>query len=223
MASFKLYDLSHPLTSDTPIYPGDPRYTADRFTSIDKDGYEIHILTFGSQTGTHVDAPSHFIHGGLTIDKIPLSTFVGPAVIIDLSENIQAKQMITWSDIEPYEKELKPGVIALVCTGWYEKRGTEEYYNHPYMMKDVAEGFVARGIRTIGVDFLNPDETPVDGKSEHGFQFHHVVLGAGGVIIENLTNTKPLIGLPNVHVSLLPLKLEGIDGSPIRAIAWQLN
>jgi len=223
MASLKLYDLSHPFTSNTPTYPGDPRYTADRFTSLDQDGYETHILTLCSHTGTHVDAPSHFIHGGLTIDKIPLSTFVGPTMIIDLSENIQAKQMITWSDIEPYEQELKSGVIVLVCTGWSEKWGTEEYYNHPFMMKDVADGFVARGIRVIGVDFLNPDETPLHGNSQHGFQFHHVVLSAGGVIVENLTNIKPLIGLSNVHVSLLPLKLEGIDGSPIRAIAWQQN
>ncbi|KAF5355088.1 hypothetical protein D9756_005573 [Leucocoprinus leucothites] len=220
---YTLYDLSHPLNHSTPVYPGDPHYSAEQITSVAKDGYEVHKLSFGTHTGTHIDAPSHFIQGGLPIDKIPLSTFIGPAVIIDITKNIQAKQRITWSDIESYENELKPGVIVLICTGWYEKWGTEEYYNHPYMPKDIAERFIARGIHIIGVDFLNPDETVLEGESENGFPFHEVVLGAGGIIAENLTNVKALIGLSNVHVSLLPLKLEGMDGSPVRAVAWQTS
>jgi kynurenine formamidase len=221
--SSKLYDLTHPLNSSTPIYPGDPHYSAQSLASVAKDGYEIHKLSLCSHTGTHVNAPSHFIEKGLSIDQIPLSTFVGSAVIIDLSKEIQPKQKIIWKDIEPYEGTLKPGVIVVICTGWYEKWGTEEYFNHPYMMKEVAEEFVARGIKAVAVDFLNPDETVLGGESENGFQFHQVVLRAGVIIAENLTNVKPLIGLPNIHVSLLPLKLEGIDGSPIRAIAWQMN
>jgi kynurenine formamidase len=219
----KIYDLSHPLNNNTLAYPGDPHYTAKRFATIADDGCETHSISLCSHTGTHIDAPSHFIQGGLTVDQIPLSKLVGPAVLIDLSNNIKPKQKITWEDIVPYAKELKPGVIVLICTGWYEKWGTKEYYDHPFLMKDVAQEFVSRGVRTIAVDFLNPDETVLKGETEHGFIFHGIVLGAGGFIVENMTNMKSLIGLSNLHVSLLPLKLEGIDGSPIRAIAWQMG
>lgn len=221
--SCKLYDLTHPLNSQTQIYPGDPPFSAKPLTTVENNGYQIHHLSLGSHTGTHIDAPSHFITGALTIDQIPLNQLVGPAVIVDISKGIKPKQKITWSDIEPYEKALRPGVIVLICTGWYEKWGTNEYYDHPYLMKDVAVELVARGICVVGVDMLNPDETVSEGEGEHGFQFHEVVLGAGGVIAENITNLKPLIGLKSIHVSLLPLKLEGVDGSPIRAIAWQMG
>jgi kynurenine formamidase len=218
-----IYDLTHSFNSSTPYFPSFPRYCAQPLATVSKDGYEIHKLTFSSHIGTHIDASSHFIQNGLTVDKIPLSTLIGPAVIIDLSDNIQPKQKITWQDIESYESALKPGIIAVICTGWYEKWGTEEYFNHPYLMKEVAEEFVARGIKVVAVDFFGPDETVLDGQSGNGFIFHEVILGAGVIIAENLTNVKPLVGLSNVHVSLLPLKLEGVDGSPIRAIAWQMD
>lgn len=223
--SCKLYDLTHPLNSKTQVYPGDPPYTAQRLTTITTNGYEIHNLSLCSHTGTHVDAPSHFISGGLTIDQIPLTQLVGPAVLVDVSKsgNIQPKQKITWSDFEPYESELKHGVIVLIYSGWYEKWGTNEYFDHPYLTRDAAEGLIAHGVRVVGVDTLNPDETVLKGQVENGFGFHEVILGSGGIIAENLTNLKPLIGLPGLHVSLLPLKLEGIDGSPVRAIAWQMG
>jgi kynurenine formamidase len=223
MSTTKFYDLTHTLNSQISIYPGDPTYTAQHLTTIQTDHYQIHQISCGSHTGTHIDAPSHFIPNSLTIDQIPLNQLIGPAIILDLSKkNIKPKQKIVWKDIaELYERDLKPGVIVLICTGWYEKWGTKEYFDHPYLMEDVAKGLVEHGIRVVGVDTMNPDETMLEGEGENGFKFHQVFLGAGGVIAENITNLKSLIGLHNVHVSLLPLKLEGVDGSPIRAIAWQ--
>jgi len=218
----QLYDLNHPLNTQTPVYPGDPSYSAKPVATIAAHGYEVHILSFGSHTGTHLDAPSHFITNGLTIDQIPLSQLIGRAVIIDVSDNMQPKQKIGWSAFEPYEKDIKPGVIVLVCTGWSEKWGKKEYFDHPYLTKDVGEELVSRGVRFVGVDTLNPDETALEGETENGFGFHEVVLGAGAIIAENLTNLKSLVGLPNLFVSILPLKLEGVDGSPARAIAWQM-
>ncbi|KAF9448253.1 putative cyclase [Macrolepiota fuliginosa MF-IS2] len=223
--SRKLYDLTHSLNPQIQVYPGDPKYAATPLTTVAADGYQIHGLSFGSHTGTHIDAPSHFVQGGDTIDQIPLDQLVRPAVVIDVSKSgtVRPKQKITWSDIQPYENELKPGVIALIYMGWYEKWGTQEYFDHPYLTKDAAEGLIACGIRVVGVDTLNPDETVAEGEGENGFGFHSVLLGAGGIIAENVTNLKPLVGLPGLHVSLLPLKLEGIDGSPVRAIAWQMD
>lgn len=221
----QLYDLTHRLNSQTLIYPGDPpetSYSAKPVTTITANGYEVHSLSLGSHTGTHLDAPSHFIANGLTVDQIPLSQLIGPAVVVDVSDNIQPRQKIGWSAFEPYEESIKPGVMVLVCTRWSEKWVKKEYFDHPYLTKDVAEELVSRGVRFVAVDTLSPDETVLEGETEGGFGFHDVVLGAGVIIAENLTNLKPLIGLPSLYISALPLKLEGIDGSPVRAIAWQI-
>jgi kynurenine formamidase len=220
----KFYDLTHTLNSQISIYPGDPTYTSTPLTTIQTDHYQIHQISCGSHTGTHLDAPSHFIPNSPTIDQIPLDQLIGPALTLDLSKTAKPKQQISWKDIAEvcdYERELKPGVIVLICTGWYEKWGTSEYFDHPYLMEDVAKGLIEHGIRAVGVDTLNPDETVLEGEGENGFKFHQLFLGAGGVIAENITNLKSLIGLRHVNISLLPLKLEGVDGSPLRAIAWQ--
>ncbi|KAJ3564243.1 hypothetical protein NP233_g8421 [Leucocoprinus birnbaumii] len=215
------YDLTHPLNSATLAWPEDPHYKARKYTNIKEHGYEMHEISMSTHTATHIDAPSHFIHGGRTIDQVPLSTLVGPAVFIDLTKReLRENQEITWDDIKSYEADLKPGVIVVVCTGWYEKWGEDAYYEHPFMAKEVAKKFIDFGIKVVGVDTLNPDETPSKGDTKGGYGFHKTLLGADGIIIENLTNTKPLIGRSNVQISLVPLKLEGIDGSPIRAIAW---
>ncbi|KAJ3564242.1 hypothetical protein NP233_g8420 [Leucocoprinus birnbaumii] len=215
------YDLTHPLNSNTPAYPSDPYYKAKKHANIPDHDYEVHEVSMSTHSGTHADAPSHFIHGGRTIDQVPLSTLVGPALFIDLTNReLGENQEITWDDIKSYEPDLKPGVIVVICTGWYEKWGEDSYFKHPFMAKEIAEKFLEFGIKVVCVDTLNPDETVLSGDKEGGFGFHNTLLGADGIIIENLTNTKPLIGCPNVQISLLPLKFEGLDGSPIRAIAW---
>ena len=214
-----LIDLSHRLNSNALVYPGDPVFTCRPFASIETDGYSVQAISMGSHTGTHVDAPSHFFTEGKTIDQIPLSTFVGNGLVIDLASK-GPRQKIVWDDLAAYAGQMKEGVILLLYTGWSKHWCTPKYYEHPFLDRDAAERIVVRGIRVLGVDTLNPDETCLDGTVGEGFGVHEVILGAGGVIAENLTNLNGLIGR-DVMVSLIPLNLDGSDGSPIRAFAWR--
>ena len=195
------------------------------------DGYSMGSLSFGSvHTGTHLDAPFHFIATGKTIEQIPLSDLIGPALIIDLSgKKLQPRQQISWADLSSWHAHIREGAIVLIYTGWSERYWrTPEYYNHPYLTTDAAEGLVASGVHVLGLDMLSPDETPVgDIGGENGYKFHEIFLGAGGIIAENLVNLSALTqdseetGRGTWIVNLIPLNINGGDGSPIRAFAYR--
>ncbi|KAG6866430.1 hypothetical protein C0991_004715 [Blastosporella zonata] len=221
MNSSTIVDLSHKLDSNVQIYPGDPQFTCRPCATIAEEGYSVHSITLGSHTGTHIDAPSHFFPGGATIDQIPLSSLFAPLVLIDLAQRrLQERQMITWEDIKAFAELMRPGVILVVHTGWSAHWGLPKYFEHPYLAKDAIEKIVERGVRIVGVDTLSPDETEYQGVGGlHGFGAHEVILGAGGVIAENLTGLDKLEG--QTHIALVPLNLEGCDGSPVRAFAWK--
>ncbi|RDB25012.1 Kynurenine formamidase [Hypsizygus marmoreus] len=215
-----LVDLSHKLDSNVQIYPGDPLFSCTPHTTVAKDGYSVHTLTLGSHTGTHIDAPSHFFPDGQTIDQIPLSSLITPLVVVDLtSRELQDRQTITWSDIEGASEHMSPDVALVLRTGWSAFWGTPRYFSHPFLSRDAAAKIFDRGVRVLGVDTLSPDETSYDGVGgEQGFGVHEVILGGGGIIAENLN----LGGLMNQNmIALVPLNLEGCDGSPVRAFAWK--
>ncbi|KAL7277570.1 putative cyclase [Trametes coccinea BRFM310] len=217
-------DLSHTLDDDVQIYPGDPTFSCCPALTIEKDGLNVHSISMGSHIGTHVDAPYHFFANGAQIDTMPLSTFIGNPVVVDVS-NKKAKEMITWDDISSYSEHIRRkaaqehGVFVLLYTGWSKHWHSDLYFDHPFLTRDAAQHLVRLGVKLIGVDTLSPDETRVDG-STPDFGVHEVVLGAGAVIAENLTNLCA-IQIGEWLVSVVPLKLKGCDGSPVRAFAFK--
>lgn len=239
-STIKYIDLSHSLTSTTQIYPSDPVFQSIPHATHSKDGYSVQKLSLGTHTGTHIDAPYHFLAEGETIDRIPLDRFVGEVIVIDLSDGdssqskgggrLQERQRITWENLESHAHLMQPGRIVLINTGWSKAHyQTPVYYDHPYLAPEVATQLLAHGIRVVGVDTLNPDETPSSTSGVEcadGFGFHEIFLGAGGLIAENVTNLEELITtqktLPDDKwiVNLVPLNLTGADGSPVRAFAY---
>ncbi|KAF8150512.1 putative cyclase [Mycena galopus ATCC 62051] len=209
----EIVDLSHSLKLGMQIYPGDPIFSCSCVSTVEKDGYAVRSLSMGSHTGTHVDAPSHFFVDGKSIEQIPLNTFIGPALLIDLTHK-SPREAITWADLAPYASKMAAGVILLLHTGWSQYWCTEKYLEHPFLERAAAEQIVATGVQVVGIDTLSPDETRLDGAGSFGA--HEVILGAGGVIAENLTNLHVLDG-SNYVVHLIPLKIDGSDGSPVRA------
>ncbi|WP_240375987.1 cyclase family protein [Bacillus piscicola] len=208
----KIVDLSIPLTSDTIVYPGDPEPDISQAASIEIDGYNVSKLIIGSHTGTHVDAPYHINPTGHRIDESPLEQFIGEGVLIDVTHKAP-ESGISFKDVETYLPLLHAGKIALFHTGWSQHLGTKHYYNHPYITKEVVEAFLKRGIRTFFIDALNID--PPDGSS---FAAHDAITKANGIIGENFTNFAE-IDFDKPLIIALPLKLTGLDGSPVRAIA----
>lgn len=198
------------------VYPGDPVFCCRSAANIPEHGYNVRSLSLGSHTGTHVDAPFHFFADGKTIDHFPLSTFVGPALVVDVSSK-KSREKIVWDDLAPYQTAMGEGVILLVCTGWSDYWGRPEYFEHPYLARDAAQKIVATGVRIVGIDALSPDETHLD-DSEGDWGAHETILGAGGIIAENLRNLGSILG-KTATVSLAPLHISGSDGAPTRAFA----
>jgi kynurenine formamidase len=216
----RIVDLSRRVDEDTQVYPGDPHVRLEPAATLAKDGVNVLGVHIGSHSGTHVDAPYHFVEDGGRIDAMDLDLFVGPAVIMDVSGK-GPRARITVQDLQPYEGQLSEGVIAVVRTGWEDRYGTPEYYDHPFLDRRAAQLLVDAGVRTVAIDALNVDETVLEGEPPEGYPAHHVILGAGGVISENLTNLAA-IDFPDPIVSLLPLKLGGSDGAPVRAVAMEV-
>ena len=115
----------------------------------------------GTQTGTHVDAPYHFSNTGETIDNMELDFFLGDAVVVHVTEK-KADEAITMEDIEPYKNDITEGKVVLFNTNWYKKRGTEEFFHHPYVNGEVAKFLVNKGIRFLLslIYFLKTNHAP---------------------------------------------------------------
>ncbi|KAF5379577.1 hypothetical protein D9757_009249 [Collybiopsis confluens] len=136
-----LVDLSHPLDPErVSLWPTMPSFTCCPYATIPQHGFSVHTLSMGTHTGTHVDAPSHFIPGGKSIDQIPLDVLHGPALVIDLTSK-HAKELIVWKDdLSPYADQMQPGVIVLLHTGWSQYWTIDsEYFDHPTWKQKLRE------------------------------------------------------------------------------------
>ncbi|WP_031172312.1 cyclase family protein [Streptomyces durhamensis] len=215
-------DLSVPVVTGMPVYPGDPEVTVSHALRAPADGVNVLALHLGSQSGTHVDAPYHVDDAWPRLDELPLSRFAGPAVVADV-RGLPARSPLTEGLLSPALDALTaaPGALLLLATGWSAHWGTDAYLDHPWLTPGAAEAVVAAGARTVAVDALSVDPTPRPGDppADHGLPAHRVLCGAGGVIAENLTGLDRLVGAETVEVFLFPLRLPGADGAPVRAVA----
>ena len=208
----KIVDLSHDLTANTPVYPGDPVPSFSVATTINNEGYNLFTVVLGSQSGSHVDAPYHFNNQGATVEKMDLKYFLGNGLIIDVAHK-KRKEQITLEEIRKHEKAIESADIVLFKTNWYKKAGTDEFYDHPFLSKTGGEYLLLKGIKTVGIDAINLDNT---GGTE--FPIHDMYSAAGGIIAENLANLDS-VDFDSPFIMFLPLKLTGCDGSPVRAVA----
>lgn len=206
-------DLSHPLGTDTPTFPGDPPVTVEPHATLPADGYRVSAITCGSHAGTHVDAPSHTEADGPTIDAFGVDRFVRDAVRVD------CRDLGSRSAIGPDRLPATDADLLVVRTGWDDHWGTERYLDHPFLAPEAAEFCVKQGY-DVAVDAPNVDPTPTDVPSTDepaGVPAHRTLLGHDRLIFENLTD---LSGLPERFTFLaFPLKVEAGDGAPVRAVA----
>lgn len=210
-----LFDLTHPMTSGMPVYPGDPAVSFDSALSVATDGVNVTQLQFGSHTGTHLDAPSHTIPGGRTVDQLDLELLHGEARVFSVRPPRippLTAQAVRVKDLDPLPDHL-PRIVC-IATGWEQHFYAARREHHPFLELDLAKALWERGARVLGVDTLSPDPTA---QNAGAFPVHEFWLGRDGVIVENLTGLTTLP--PRVQMILLPLHLAGLDGSPVRAVA----
>ncbi|WP_062350418.1 cyclase family protein [Bacillus kwashiorkori] len=208
----KIIDLTIPLAEEIPVFPGDPQPSFDKIRFVEEDGYNLSVLHLGTHSGTHVDAPNHFFQNGKKIDEVPLQQFIGRGVIFEVRGK-EKSSPITIEDVKQTLTTVEAGDIALFHTGWMEYLGTEQYFEHPYIELTVIKELMKRGVKSIFIDTMNID--PPDGSSYAG---HRALLSSGGIIGENICNLDQ-IDFDNPLIVAAPLKIVGLDGSPVRAVA----
>ncbi|TLS38729.1 cyclase family protein [Pseudalkalibacillus caeni] len=205
-----------PITTETPVYPGDPVPNITPAAELAKDGYQVTSLNIGSHTGTHVDAPYHFQQEGDRIDESDLVKFMGRGVVLDVRGKKPGEE-ITFADVAEQLENIRSENIVLFQTGWSQFIGTETYFNHPYLSVEIITHLLEKGVRTFFIDALNVD--PPDGSA---FPVHDAITGVNGIIGENFCNFDK-IDFPDPLIIALPLKLQGLDGSPVRAVAVEMD
>ena len=203
----RVWDISVVNRADMHLYPGDPPLEATQVRAIARgDVANITHLSLGAHTGTHVDAPAHFIEGGPTLEQVPLDRMVGPAQVLDL------RGLAAIDAAALRRHEIHAGDIVLFHTDnseRWQKPGFQKDFT--YVTRDAAEYLIERQVKTIGMDYLSVEQF-----GSHDFAAHHALLGAGVVIIEGLDLSQVEPG--EYEMACLPLRLVGADGSPARVV-----
>lgn len=214
-------DISHVVGQDTPVYPGNPKPKFESVLNIEKDGTNVSRISLGTHTGTHVDSQNHFFRDGIGVDKEPLTKFIGEAVVIDVSKKTIGEG-INGNDLNSYLSIARLNDIILLYTGvsnYWEKKNniTMIGKKFTYLEPSAADWIVDHNIKSIGIDTPSVEKYGSDDSLTH-----KRLLSAGVGIIENLnSNLKKFVGR-RVFFVCLPLALRGMDGSPARAVIFDI-
>jgi len=212
----KILDLTLTISNKIPTFPGSPQPNFIPWEKIKDDGYNLELLFLSSHTGTHLDAPYHFLEKGSKIHEISLKKLVSEAVLIKSKKN--GDDSITKTDIQKFEK--KHGKIdgfssVIFYTGWLRNLQKKYYFTkNPGLSVSGAEYLASKKINLVGID-----SPSIDVGSDHKFPVHQIFAKKGILIVENLANLEK-IKSSKFHLVVLPLKLKGATGSPVRAIAF---
>ncbi|MCC6579076.1 MAG: cyclase family protein [Phycisphaeraceae bacterium] len=205
----RLIDLTHPLLHGQPTFPSDPKLSIVPHGTVKTLKYNISQVVMSTHQGTHLDAMYHFVDDGKTIEQMPLDWFHGPAHVLRMPKEPKAE--LTTEDFKPFESLLVPGAKIIYETGWHRHFGQDDFFtDFPSLTQDAARYLVSRRIRLLGMDTPTP--------SRDWYEVHHILLGhdAEIVIVESLAH---LDLLPDQFTFMgFPLKFQGRDGSPIRAV-----
>ncbi len=204
-----IYDISLPISDSLAVWPGDPPVNISQSSHIAKgDIATISLLNFGAHTGTHVDAPAHFILNGNGVDTIDLDILVGQTLVVEALD-------VTSLTVSALESLLIPHGFDRILfhtrnSRLWEKGSSTFHSEYVAIPEDGAKWLVSRGFRLVGIDYLSV------APFENGAPTHRELLSAGVVVVEGLD----LRGIrPGIYEMIcLPLKIVGIDGAPARAI-----
>ncbi len=224
----KLVDLTHTTTPDFPVFPGGRQFSSKTLSKVVPDGYYTNRWEIDEHTGTHMDAPAHFVTAGATSDQLSISNFVAPLVLIDITDRAAKNDDASLSvdDILAWEKangKIPPGGCVVMRSGWESRlakpgaflnQDAKKTMHFPGFSKEAAALLVKeRNIKGVGVDTLS-----LDIGASHTFDAHKVILNAGLWGIENLAN---LAKVPPSGATILvaPIKIKNASGGPVRVYA----
>lgn len=226
--AMRVVDLSQPLTDTAPTFPSFEAPTRTTLYDVNDDGFYAQVWQFAEHSGTHVDAPGHFIDGGALVEAMDPARFIAPLVVIDIAARAEDNPdaQVTPDDILAYEAEygdIPAGAFVAMHSGWETKygdvaafRGTDDegvlHFPgiHPEAATLLAE---ERDVVAVGVDTLSLDYGP-----SATFESHLTLLGAGIYGVENMANMADLVGQTATVFVGLPMYEAG-SGGPCRVLA----
>ncbi|MBI2901916.1 MAG: cyclase family protein [Planctomycetes bacterium] len=217
----RVIDLTHVLEPGIPLYPGATPLSIEKKADLEKDGYYVNAFTVGEHTGTHVDAPLHFVPGTATVDAIPASRLVGPGVVIDVEAKCgDADYRVTAEDVTEFERRhglIPAGAIVLVRTGWAKRWSDPKAYvndlHFPGLSAEAARVLIDRRVAGVGIDTLSVDYGP-----SRAYEVHRLLHGREIYHIENVAG---LDRVPDTGATIVvaPLPIKGGSGAPCRIFA----
>ena len=212
----KIIDLTLTVSDEIPTFPGSPQPSFIPWENVKEDGYNLELLFLSTHTGTHMDAPYHFLEKGAKIHEISLKKLVSEAILIKSKK--KSGGSITKTDIQKFEK--KHGKITgfssvIFYTGWQRNLQKKYYFTkNPGLSVSAAKYLASKKINLVGID-----SPSIDLGTDSKFSVHQIFAKKGMLIVENLASLEK-IKSPKFHLVVLPLKLKNATGSPVRAIAF---
>ena len=208
-----IYDISLTISPTLPTWPGDPGIELEQVESMDKGANaNVTRMNMGVHTGTHVDAPHHFLNDGRTVEQLPLDVLTGPCYVLQLPDGVEAitSEVLRRSEITP---DMKRILFGTRNSHLWAKGETQFQTDYIAITEDGAEWLVEHGVQLVGVDYLSV------APYEESAPTHEILLKAGVVVVEGLNLSKVMRGFYELYC--LPLKIAGSDGAPARAILIQ--
>lgn len=204
----RIYDISLPIRSGGLVYPGNPEIAVTLQQAVAKGaGANVSSIRFGSHTGTHADAARHFFDDGQSVDRIPLERLIGPALLLGFPDDLRA---IGAADLRNHD--LKGRTRILLRTRNSALLSQKEFVReYTYLAPDGAQYLVDNGVELVGIDYLSIEQF----HSGHHMA-HRILLERSVVILEGLDLSAPAPG--EYELICLPLRIEGCDGAPARAV-----
>lgn len=205
----RIYDVTLTISPELVVWPGDPPIVAERVSKIEEGAIaNVTRLEMSAHTGTHVDAPFHFLANGDTVETLSLKLLTGRAYVVHLPDvDLITREVVENADIPPRTRRV---LFKTRNSNHWTKKHKEFNTNYVALAPDAAETLIQRGVKLIGVDYLSiapfEDVAPT----------HNMLLEAGVIIVEGLDLSKVDAGRYTLYC--LPLKIKGSDGAPARAM-----
>lgn len=213
----KPIDLTLTISQSIPTFPGSPKPQFILWSTLKENGYNLELLFLSSHTGTHLDAPYHFVKNGAKIHQISLDRLLGNGILIKIKKG--KNKAISKNDLISFER--KNGNIpkyssVFFHTGWQKNLKSDYYFtDNPGLSESATKYLISKEINLVGID-----SPSIDLGKDKTFSVHKILAKNNILIVENLSNLNK-ISSEQFDFIILPLKLKDATGSPVRAIAIQ--
>ena len=207
-----IFDVTVPVSNELPTWPSDPAVEITDWRSLSAgDGANVSMLNFGAHTGTHVDAPAHFIEGAPKVESLPLDALIGEATVIEVPQDMHA------IDEEFIQNNYVTGTQRVIFktrnSAFWNEAEPQFHTDFTYLDLPAARWLVAQGIKLVGIDYLS-----IEKYASEKHETHVALLSRGVVILEGLNLTGIVAG--SYELICLPLRLRSNkgDGAPARVV-----